>query len=136
MDIPSKLYLIKRNLKDEDWKAISIFKQRAEDFIEIRKDIGPKIISAKATGLECGGFKGETNIPKNKDLKLFYLSFRFFYLEKEASNFLKIRNTISKVAIDARVKSYLKSLKDQWKIALSRTHSSEFFHKEINDFLV
>ena len=70
---------------------------------------GPKIVSIRAKRLDFGGFKGETNIPGNKDLKPFYLDFRFFYNKGDPTYFLKIRNLISKATIGEHEQLYLKS---------------------------
>jgi len=132
MDISIRLYPINSVFTGEDWESISVFKEKAKEFIETREKTGPEIISIKAKRLDCGGFKGETNIPKNKDLKLFYLSFRFFYNESDSTNFSKIRNLISKVIIGEHEKLYLKSLRHQWQMAMSRKHMSDFIQKEIS----
>lgn len=132
MDIPVRLYPINNVFAGEDWESISVFKEKAKEFIETREKTGPKIISIRAKRLDCGGFKGETNISRNKDLKLFYHDFRFFYNERDPTNFLKFRNLISKAIIGEHEKSYLKSLKHQWQMAMSRKHISDFIQKEIS----
>ena len=53
-------------------------------------------------------------------------------MKREPSNFHKIRNIISKIAVGAHERTYLKSLKDQWKIAETRTYLSSSLHRDIN----
>jgi len=132
MEERSQLYAVKSISNDTDWESISIYKDRAKEFLEIRDETVPKTIKIHSKRLECGGYKGESNIPKNKDLKSLYYAFRFFYLKREPSNFNRIRNVISNIAIGVRERSYLKSLKDQWKIAESRTYLSSSLHRDIS----
>lgn len=132
MNIPVTLYPINNVFAGEDWASISVFKEKAEEFIETREKTGPKMISIRAKRLDCGGFEGKTNIPQYKDLKLFFNDFRFFYNEKDSTFFLKFRKLISKAIIGEHEKAYLKSLKHQWQMAMSRKHLLDFIQKEIS----
>lgn len=132
MNIPVRLYPINNVFAGDDWASISVFKKKAKEFIETREKTGPKIICISAKRLDCGGFEGKTNIPRNKDLKLFYHDFRFFYNERDLTFFLKFRNLISRAIIGKREKSYLRSLKHQWQMAMSRKHFSDFIQKKIS----
>ena len=132
MYIPKKSYKIIRSPNEKEWESINVFKERASDFIEEREKIRPKQIHVSAKRLDCGEFIGDTNIPDRKRLKLFYLAFRFFYQQKEPSNFLRVRNIISNVSNGDHEILYLKSLKDMWNRAMSTTHMSDFLHKEIS----
>lgn len=132
MYIPRKSYKIKRPPNKKEWESINIFKERASDFIEEREKIYPKQIHVSAKRLDCGEFSGDSNLPDRKKLKLYYLAFRFFYQQKEPSNFLRVRNIISNVSSGDHETLYLKSLKDMWNRAMSTNHMSDFFHKEIS----
>jgi len=132
MYIPKKSYKISRSPNEKEWESINVFKERASDFIEEREKICPKQIDVSAKRLDCGEFIGDTNLPDRKKLKLFYLAFRFFYQQKEPSNFLRVRNIILNVSNGDHETLYLKSLKDMWNRAMSTIHMSDFLHKEIS----
>lgn len=132
MENRSQIYPV-NNISDVlKWESITVYKERAKEFIQIRDIIAPKTIHIKSNKLECGGYKGESNIPSNETLKSFYHAFRFFYLNREPSNFYKIRNIISEIAIGAHERAYLKSLKYQWKIAETCTHLTSSLHRDIS----
>ena len=132
MHIPNRSYKIKGPLKDTELEVVTIFKERASDFLKEREKVCPKQIRVGAKRLECGEFSGDSNIPNHEALKLYYLSFRFFYQQKEPSNFMRVRNIISNISNGDHEILYLKSLKDSWQRAMSETHMSDFLYKEIS----
>lgn len=132
MEDRSQIYPVKSISDVIKWESITVYKERAKEFIQIRDRIAPKTIHIQSKKLECGGYKGESNIPSNETLKSFYHAFRFIYLNREPSNFYKIRNIISEIAIGAHERAYLKSLKYQWKIAETRTHLTSSLHRDIS----
>lgn len=131
--VPRESYTLVPIASDEDWRAIEVFKKRAKEFISIRDRQSPGIIQANMTRLDDGRFSGSSNIPGDEKLKELYLAFRFFYLEKEPSSFLRVRNIISKhCASTEAVLSYLRSLKEGWNRAMSETSSAEFYGRRIS----
>lgn len=131
MLIPKKSYKISRIPTEKERESINIFKERALDFIEERERICPKQIHIGAKRLDCGEYIGSSNLPDRKKLKTFYLAFRFFYQQKEPSNFLKVRNIISNISSGDHEMQYLKSIKDMWNYAMSELHNSDFLNKKI-----
>ncbi|MBI4825552.1 MAG: hypothetical protein HY807_03925 [Nitrospirae bacterium] len=69
------------------------------------------------------------DLPDEDDLRSFYLAFRFFYLQKEPANFLRITNIIHRVADDALARQNIDNLKRLWSGALFQ----EMMHIAVND---
>lgn len=58
-------------------------------------------------------------LPSEEYLRSFYMAFRFFYLEKEESNFLKIANIIKRRTDNQLLRQYVDRLRDMWSGALA-----------------
>jgi len=60
----------------------------------------------------------EASLPPEEQVAEFLMAFRFFYLEKEPTNFLKILSILGKHAAQAEGRKFLKTMKDKWHQAL------------------
>ncbi len=71
----------------DDWKCIEVYKKRAIDFLVERKKLNLGTIQISISREPDGNLTGSGNIPLERDLKLFYLAFRFFFLGERAFKF-------------------------------------------------
>jgi hypothetical protein len=116
----------------EEWRAINVFRKRAKESILIQKKHSPSLLHGSMARVGDARFTGSSNIPKDEKLKEICLAFRFFYLEKELSNFLRVRNILAKHSGSEEVTRYLNSLKDGWNRALAEMHASDFIGRQIS----
>jgi hypothetical protein len=63
----------------------------------------------------------EASVPPEEQIAEFLMAFRFFYLEKESTNFHKILGLLGKHAQEPEAREALKILKAQWANALFQT---------------
>lgn len=82
-------------LSDEERKCIRIFKRKAQDLAKTAVLKKPLRIAISLKGGK-DGFASKVDLPREEFLTAFYSAFRFFYLEKEPSNFLRVINIIKK----------------------------------------
>lgn len=103
-------------LPDEGFEQVELFRER---FRELWRNWE----SLKAAGIQLGG--GFSNLGEGKvagpgcaveihRLKGFYLDFRFFWAEKEPTQYLKVASLIGKHCSDNRLHLCLKSNKKDW----------------------
>lgn len=121
----------------DDWKCIEVYKKRAMNFLEERKKLNLGTIQISISREPDGNLTGSGNIPLERDLKLFYLAFRFFFLEKERSNFNRVSNLIRDSFSNPAVNTFVKKIKEQWKGSfvknISDFHGRNYSSKEIVD---
>lgn len=106
---------------DSDWRSINVFQRRAEDMFKVRLLSSPsRKISAKIDLNKNSGLSLNVILPEEDFLKEFFMAFRFFYLEKEPSNFNKIANIIANAAKNQGVNDFVRHIKKIWSGALTR----------------
>ncbi len=132
MEIPREIYPLSAITSEEEWRAIDVFRKRAKEFVAIRETQSAALIHGSMAKVGNAQFVGSSNIPRDEKLKEIYLAFRFFYLEKELSNFLRVRNILAKHSDSEEVSRYLRSLKDGWNRALAEMHASDFIGRKIS----
>ena len=124
-------------LTAKDWHCIEIFQLRAKEFIEERKALNLGLLSIQMSRQPDGSISGRGNIPTTRQLKIFYLAFRFFYLEKEPSNFNKVVNIAYRVITDPVIRILLRRSKEQWKgrfiQTISEFHGRKYTTKQVVD---
>jgi len=112
---------IRNSLSEEDFKKIRIFLKRAREIAKTHIISGSTgTISLKANLRIGKTVKFAVILPDEEYLRSFYMAFRFFYLKKEPSNFLKIANIIKRKTNNPLAKKYIDQLKDMWSGALAR----------------
>lgn len=112
---------IKERLSDDDFKKIRIFFKRAKEISKTKIFSAPQNnISLKINGKAGEPIKFSVILPDEELLRSFYMAFRFFYLQKEDANFLRLINILKRKAENDLAVKYLNLLRDQWTGALSR----------------
>lgn len=112
---------IEWQLTDDEHRRITVFKRRAAQLAEapLIKE-GRAQISAKIKGEQDKGVNIEVTLPPETDLRTLYMAFRFFYLQKEPANFLRIVNILKQHTKDPKTIAYLDYLKKQWRGLLQK----------------
>jgi hypothetical protein len=116
---------IRDRLTSEELRDIRLFIRRAKEYQESKllRDRGFKIhMNVKYE--KGSALKFTTTLPEEDLLKSFLMSFRFFYLEKEPSNFLHILNILKRKSENDLVVQQLDKYKKQWNGAFEREQYS------------
>jgi hypothetical protein len=110
---------ISTKLSPEEWDRIERFKARVKELI------ATEIVSAEGHGISANisykhdqGLKFTAVLPKEDLLRSLFLTFRFFYLNDEPSNFFRVANILKRHAGDPDVKRFVDRLKQRWKDAV------------------
>lgn len=112
---------IMEHLSDDDLKKNRIFLKRAKEISKTKIVSAPQSnISMKINGKAGEPIKFSVILPEEELLRSFYMSFRFFYLQKEDANFLRLINILKRKAENDLAVKYLNQIRDQWTGALSR----------------
>ncbi len=112
---------ISHSFSKQDWRSILIFRKRAEEFFECKLFTeGPKKITLNLEYTKEQGGSTTVVLPEEHLLKEFYMTFRFFYLEKEPANFNKVINIIKRAARNDTINKFMGHLNKQYTGALSR----------------
>ncbi len=107
----------------KEWRAISIFKKRSLELLDTKVFSDHKSntkIEAKFELNQNGNNSLKVTLPSEELLKELYMAFRFFYLQKEPSNFQSISNIVNHAAANEQVNGFIRFLKNQWSGALLR----------------
>lgn len=111
--------LISRSLTDPEWEMLTDF------CIKVRRLIGTRVVSEEKSAIngtiqytQERGLWFEASVPPEEQIAEFLMAFRFFYLEKEPTNFHKILILLGKHAKEPESREALKHLKTQWGNAL------------------
>lgn len=113
---------ISHSLTEPEWKIL-------EDFCaKVKRLISTKVISSDESAISSKirytqerGMWFEATMPPEEQIAEFLMVFRFFYLEKESTNFHKILGLLGKHANEPEAREALKILKAQWANALFQT---------------
>lgn len=124
-------------ISDDEWRCIEVFRRRAADFIEERSQLKLLKFGIHISREPDGNLAGSAPLPPERELKPYYLSFRFFYHKEEPSNFGKVANIVSKAINDPLIRDAIKRIKAQWKGSftetLSQFHGRKYSSEEIID---
>lgn len=109
-------------LSDSEWEDLANFCSKA------RRLIDTKIVSAEGNSIHGriqydadSGLKFEAELPSEELVAEFLMMFRFFYLNDEPSNFLRILSILSRHADEPEAREAIKATKARWKSALFDT---------------
>lgn len=107
-------------LEPSEKDCIAAFQRRCKGIQDTRvlKETGR--IRARLNWSVGNPFVGRFMLPAEEDLRSFYMAFRFFYMEREKSNFLRVANIVSRRAQNGLVDRHIKALKEQWHGVLER----------------
>jgi hypothetical protein len=131
---PRRKFIAKRIshlLTEEEWRSIELFQRRSQELkaITIFSSDSQKY-SAKLTMKVGDPVSFDIQLPEERDLKELLLVFRFFYLQKEPSNFLRVVNILSKYMQNELVTQVIRMYKKCWKDALFGQELLIFFNEE------
>jgi hypothetical protein len=124
---------ISNSIAESELKCIKLFLKRTKELYQTH------IISGNDSDISLN-MKAEKNkpvqfsisLPNEEYLRSFYMAFRFFYLEKEKTKFLRVANIVKRRSDDELSKKYIDWLKDMWNGALARQQMQMYFNgKEI-----
>ena len=111
---------ISDRLDSADVRSLTAFKHRSEEVLQTRVLQGGGRIHANVKFRAGQGVGGAVELPAEEDLRSFYMAFRFFYLQQEPSNFLRVANIIQRRAALDVVNRHIEALKAQWHGAMER----------------
>jgi hypothetical protein len=111
---------ISDRLDSAEVRALAAFKRRAGELLQTRVLQSGGRIHANVKFRAGEGLAFVIELPEEEDLRSFYMAFRFFYLQKEPSNFLRVANIIQRHASHDLVNRRFEALKDQWHGAMER----------------
>jgi hypothetical protein len=129
---------ISRSLTESELKCVKLFLKRTEELCQTR------IISGGSSNISLN-MKAEKDkpvqfivtLPNEEYLRSFYMAFRFFYLKKEKTNFLRVANIIKRRSDNEPSKEYISSLEDMWNGALARRQMQMYIDgKEITPMML
>jgi hypothetical protein len=80
---------------------------------------GDSGISMKSLFENGRNVKVKVSLPPEENLRSLYMAFRFFYLSKEKSNFLRVANIIKRKIDSELANNHIDWLKDMWSGALA-----------------
>jgi hypothetical protein len=107
-------------LTEQEWRCIEIFQKRVQQLAETSLLSSNKTKISAHFNFEVGKpLEFQSNIPLEKDFKELVYAFRFFYLQTEPCQFLKVVNIISKHSSDNDiVVQKMRDYKNRWKRSL------------------
>ena len=111
---------ISNSLQEDEKPCIAAYQKRAAELLDTRIMRESGHIHAHLS-YETGKLLTiQVELPYEEELRSFYMAFRFFYLQKEPSYFLRVVNIIERRASSELVSRYLNGLREQWNGALAR----------------
>jgi hypothetical protein len=112
---------ISRSLTGSELKCIKLFLKRAKELYQTHIVSGNKSkISSNIKAEKGSSVQFSVSLPDEEYLRSFYMAFRFFYLKKEKSHFLRITNIVKRRTDNELSKKYIEKLEDMWNGALAR----------------
>lgn len=121
--IQNKKITINYIFNDDDWRCIEVFKRRAQELLKV------DILAKKGSGISSNvqykqdeGMTLKVTLPPEENLRSLYMAFRFFYGEKEPSNFNRVANILKKTSGDELFQQFIENLKQQYSGSLYRKH--------------
>jgi hypothetical protein len=136
-------------MEADEFSDVALFRERAEKLAKSQRRYQGVPISVSSFDLASGGFAFEANTPDVDEVANLALKFRFFYADKEPTQFQKILTKVRRRAQDDWACQYLDWLAEQYRHAMKDAHvsgnlgaaipnrtiidlwfNSEFFHSE------
>jgi len=113
---------ISQSLAEPDWEVLLDFCAKVKRLIATKVvSSDESAISGKIRYTQERGMWFEAILPPEEQIAEFLMAFRFFYLEKESTNFHKILSLLGKHAQNPEAREALKILKGQWTHSLFQT---------------
>jgi len=110
---------ISPTLSDKDWAVLSAYCEKSERLI------ATKLISSDQSSIngkirydQEKGLRFEATLPPEELVAEFLISFRFFYMKKEKTFFLRALNILRKLVDDADARQHFNLLKQRWENGL------------------
>ncbi|MBZ0154896.1 MAG: hypothetical protein K8I29_01615 [Alphaproteobacteria bacterium] len=108
-------------LTDSELRDIKLFLKRVDELAHTEIMSGKvSNISLSVRAKKDASIEFTVSLPKEDYLRSFYMAFRFFYLQKEKTNFLRIANIVNRRTDNEMSRKYVERLKDIWSGALAR----------------
>lgn len=111
---------LKDSLTAQELSSIRLFLKKAKELHSTHLVSGGQSgVSLNVASKSGAPPRFQVVLPSEEYLRSFYMAFRFFYLDKEKSNFLKIANTIKRRTDNELLRQYIDRLRDMWSGALA-----------------
>lgn len=111
---------IKDSLTEQELASIRLFLKKARELHSTHiTSSGESGISLNVASELGKPVQFQVVLPSEEYLRSFYMAFRFFYLEWEKSNFLRISNIIKRRTDSQLARQYIDRLRDMWSGALA-----------------
>ena len=104
-----------KQLTQEDWARINLFKKRFSILWENLKDLKLGQLHFNYKKNEDGSYSGRMDLPNKFRLKGLYVDYRCFYLKKEPTHFYGFANFLSSLTSDKDYRLFIKGEKKSWK---------------------
>lgn len=111
---------ISPRLEPSEKDCIRAFQKRSQQIIQTRVLQTSGSIRTNLSWSQGEPITVKVRLPPEEDLRSFYMAFRFFYLEKEKSNFLRVANIVRRRSQNDLVDQHIIGLKQQWNGVLAR----------------
>lgn len=115
-------------IKPEEKDCILAFRKRCKEMLQTRILREGHKIQYKLKWSVGQTLTSISDLPAEDDLRSFYMAFRFFYHQKEKSNFFRVANIVKRISQNEYVDQVIKQLKEKWHGALNRKP----FYIEVN----
>lgn len=113
---------ISQSLAEPEWEVLVDFCAKVKRLIATKVvSSDESAISSKIRYTQERGLGFDVTVPPEELIAEFLMAFRFFYLEKEPTNFYKILVLLGKHAQEPAAREALKILKVQWTNSLFQT---------------
>jgi hypothetical protein len=107
------------SLTDKEWKTLRVFCEKAKRLAQTKLMAGGESHIHGSIKFEAGkGLWFEATLPPEEQIAEFLMAFRFFYLQKEPTCYLKVLSLLGKHTAQNEAKQALKTFKNQWEGAL------------------
>jgi hypothetical protein len=111
---------IKDSLTEEELVCIRQFLKKTKELYAASKASNAESNISLNMASELGKpVQFHVSLPPEEHLRSFYMAFRFFYLEKEKTNFLRVCNIIKRRTENQLARQYVDRLRDMWSGALA-----------------
>lgn len=114
---------ISHSITEPEWVTLSDFCSKVKRLIATKVvSSNESAISGKIRFTQERGMWFEATVPPEEQIAEFLMTFRFFYLEQEPTNFHKILALLGKHTLEPEAREALRLLKAQWSTHSSRQH--------------
>jgi hypothetical protein len=103
-------------LNEDEWQLLKQFCEKSERLLSTKYLSVDKTNYSASIKYQAGvGVSTRAELPPEEIISEYLMAFRFFYLEKEPTNFLRIVNLLSSKTNNKRVTSAYRSYRAKWK---------------------